>query len=673
MAVIGNLAVAITATTGGLTSGLSRAGKMVGGFTGLLGKAAGAAAMIGLPLSAVAGIAKVVSTGVSFEKQMSNVRAITQASDTDFAMLDATAQRLGATTVFSASQAAEAMTELAKAGFGPNQILGAMPGLLSLAASGELEMAEAAGIAAATINQMGLKATDMNDVADKLSFVANNTATTVRDLGLAMQYAAPIAHTAGVSLDETTAILGKLSNVVGADKAGTALRQIFGDMIHPTEQAQSVMKKLGVSFVDTAGNLKTMPLIIDEMNAAMAGMSEGQKLSTMAKIFDIRGLTGFAPLLSAGGEALQELIDKTGQSAGFAERVAKDKLNNVAGAWTLLVSAAEGAAIAMFQQGQGGIKNFLLSIADGISNAIPIFTQLSSTVAAVFGFIGEVVSSTVQFWQSVFGGGIAITVANVVDGLIVMQFLFQNWQAVLTLAVSSVALQVVTFANQVVYFFGTVVPAIVSWSAEQFAKHWQDVLKFVLNGFVAFAADINNNMTDLLISIASGGTIKFEPKWTSLGEGFMSALAELPDIADREMGELEKSLSGTVADLGGKLGEDFAKFRDDKIKAAGGPLPNLGDALDKAPALAAPDFTGPGVNLDAKTPSSFVVEGARLGTKEAEQSILNAMNVKEDTELKRQLKILEQQLIEQKKQTSTLDAVNDALSGGGMFDVMNIS
>ena len=163
-----------------------------------------------VPLATVG--AGAVKVAVDFEAQMSRVKAISGATGEDFEKLRAQAEELGAATSFSATEAAEGMENLASAGFTTNQILSAMPGLLDLAASDNLDLATAADIAASTLNGFGLEASQAAHVADVLAKAAADTNAGITDTGEAMKYIAPVAATMGQSLEEVTAAIGLMSN-----------------------------------------------------------------------------------------------------------------------------------------------------------------------------------------------------------------------------------------------------------------------------------------------------------------------------------------------------------------------------------------------------------------------------------------------------------------------------
>ena len=237
-----------------------------------------------MPLLGVATAAVKVST--DFEAQMSRVKAISGATGEDFTKLREQAKQLGATTSFSAKEAAEGMENLASAGFDTNQIMAAMPGLLDLAASDSLDLGTAADIAASTLNGFGLEASQAAHVADVLAKAAADTNAGITDTGEAMKYIAPVAATMGQSLEEVTAAIGLMSNAgIKGGQAGTTLRTALTRLANPSEKAAELMEDLGFSAYYGQGKMLSLKDIIGKLQVSMQGLTEEQQQQAIATIF----------------------------------------------------------------------------------------------------------------------------------------------------------------------------------------------------------------------------------------------------------------------------------------------------------------------------------------------------------------------------------------------------
>ncbi len=298
--------------------------------------------------AAMAPLAVSARTFAGFEQQMARVRALTGANAKDFKRLSDAAKRLGETTVFSASQAAEAMSFFALAGFDVEQILGAIGPALNLAAAGQIEIAQAADISAKIMAGMGLTADELANSVDVLTKAMTTANTDLGQLGDAMKFVGPVAKSAGRGLEEIVAAIQLLSNAgIQGEMAGTTLRGVLLALTSPSKEAAEQLKAMGVRVLDAQGNVRALADIIDDMNKAMQGLGGGQKLEIIGRIFDARQAAGFAELLAQGGDRLRAFTNALGESQGVAEKIADIQLDTLTGDVTILTSALEGLRIAI--------------------------------------------------------------------------------------------------------------------------------------------------------------------------------------------------------------------------------------------------------------------------------------------------------------------------------------
>lgn len=278
------------------------------------------------------GASDVLNTFNGFEEGMSGVRALTSATDSEFLLLRETAKSLGASTSFSASQAAEGMQNLASAGFTVNEIVAAMPGMLDLAASSGEDLAVASDIAATTLRGFGLEASKAGHVADVLAEVSARTNAAVSDTGEAMKYIAPVANAMGLSLEEVAASIGFLSDAgIKGSQAGTTLRSAFTRLAKPTEDMLEVMDSLNLSFYDTDGKMKSISNIVGMLNTEMAGLTDAEKQNALVTLFGQEALSGMMVLMEAGPEKIAELTKSLEECDGAASKMSQTRLDNLAG------------------------------------------------------------------------------------------------------------------------------------------------------------------------------------------------------------------------------------------------------------------------------------------------------------------------------------------------------
>ncbi|GAB5387087.1 MAG: hypothetical protein Alpg2KO_00550 [Alphaproteobacteria bacterium] len=225
-----------------------------------------------------AGVMASINSASTLEKALSNVEAKSGASAEEMAQLKAQARELGATTSFTAKQAADGMTFLAQAGFSVKEIMEALPATLDLAAAGELELARAADIASNVIGQFGLQAKDTARVADVLAAGASNSNTSVEQMAEALNYAGPAAKAFGASLEETVALVGKLGdNGLQGSNAGTALRSMFLRLAAPPKEAGEAIEALGIRTVNASGKMRSMGELLAEVGAQLKSKGDVKK------------------------------------------------------------------------------------------------------------------------------------------------------------------------------------------------------------------------------------------------------------------------------------------------------------------------------------------------------------------------------------------------------------
>ena len=221
-----------------------------------------------------------------FDSGMSRVAAISGATDEELARLRQTAKDLGASTAFSASEAAAGMENLASAGFEVNEIIEAMPGMLDLAASSGEDLASSADIAASTLRGFGMDASEAGHVADVLAQNAAATNAAVADTGEAMKYIAPLANTVGLEFEEVAASIGIMANAgIKGSQAGTTLRGALSRLAKPTDPMIAKMDELGLSFYNADGQMKSLSEMVSMLQTNMEGLTDEQKQNALVTLF----------------------------------------------------------------------------------------------------------------------------------------------------------------------------------------------------------------------------------------------------------------------------------------------------------------------------------------------------------------------------------------------------
>jgi len=359
-----------------------------------------------VPLLAAGGL--MVKVGASFEASMSKLSSVTGATGKDFEALSDKAMEMGSDTKYSAKEAADAMTELAKAGMNTEQTIAAIPGVLSMAATENMELADAAVIVSAALNSYSMEADDAGHVSDVLAKNSNMSASGVSSLGEALRPVAGFASEVGMEFETLNAALGILSNN-GLDGAiaGQKMNAILRTMSAPTKKARDAAEELGLSFFDAEGTMKPFPQILDEINAATADMGDQQKMTALKVMFGADSIAAMLPLLREGGTELQKYSDALKDSGGYANETAAAMNDNLIGALDELSSGLETAGIAMYKNIGPSLKEIVQALT-GLVNAFANLSPEAHKLIMVFGFIAAAIGPAM-----IMAAGLAKVFANV--------------------------------------------------------------------------------------------------------------------------------------------------------------------------------------------------------------------------------------------------------------------
>ena len=300
-------------------------------------------------ITAILGGASVIRTLANFEQQMSTVRAITQATDDQFNELADTARRLGGTTRFTASQAAEGMLFLARAGFETNDVLASIEGTLQLAQAGALDLGRAADIASNVLTGFRLETSQTARVVDVLALAANSANTTVGQLGEALKFVAPVAAGLGVDIETATAAVSALSDAgLQGTLAGTGLRRVLSELESPSQKTIELLNNMGLSADQV--RVSQVGLVAALQALKQAGIDTGLAL----EIFGDRGGPAFE-VLSSSIPKLIAFEESLRDAGGTAERVADIMDDNLNGALLRVASAFESIILAFGQLGGSSV------------------------------------------------------------------------------------------------------------------------------------------------------------------------------------------------------------------------------------------------------------------------------------------------------------------------------
>lgn len=328
--------------------------------------------------------------GGDFESQMSRVKAISGATGSSFDELRQQAIDLGAKTAFSAKESAAGMENLASAGFDSKEIMKAMPGLLDLAAVSGGDVALASENAATALRGFNIDAGQSGHVADVFARAAADTNAEVGDMGEAMKYIAPVASSMGLSLEETAATIGIMSDAgIKGSQAGTTLRGALSRIAKPTDEMKSKMDELGLSFYDSEGKMKPLKDQVGMLKNAFKGLTPEQKQNALVTLYGQESLSGMMALIDKGPDKLGKLTDSLKNSDGAADKMAKTMQDNMNSSLEQMMGAFESAAIVV----QKVLAPAVRKVADAVSGLVDKFVSAPEPVQRMIVIVGLIVAA----------------------------------------------------------------------------------------------------------------------------------------------------------------------------------------------------------------------------------------------------------------------------------------
>ena len=329
--------------------------------------------MMGM-VGSVMAVAAPIRTAMNFEQSMAKVKAVTRTDGEQFDALTAKARELGLQTQFSAGQAAEGMAFLGMAGFDSREIIDSMPGMLDLAAAGAMDLGASADIASNILSGFGMKAGQMDRVADVLVRGFTTSNTNLAQLGDAMKYVAPVAAKVNTDLEETAAMVGLLGNIgIQGSMAGTALRAAMTRLAGPTRMTDEALEAMGLTLDDlitAEGKMLPMPKLLKKIADASGDMTEQERMAAFAMLFGQEAVAGMSELVDRAADGrLEEYAEQLRHAGGEAKRTAKTMNDTLKGAFIRLGSALEGFFISSATPLLSPLRSVVETTAELVSSA----------------------------------------------------------------------------------------------------------------------------------------------------------------------------------------------------------------------------------------------------------------------------------------------------------------
>ena len=408
-------------------SAIDMAGEQLSGFAsggvadalgsiGAAAETAGRALTLGVtaPLMTAAGAA--IQTGMQFDASMSNVYGLMSSLNLSQAQMDAlrdTAREMGATTKFSASEAADAMGYMALAGWDDAQVIAGIPGVLNLAAAANMDLAKASDIVTDTMTPFGMAAERAGEAADVFAYAQANSNTTVEGLGEAMKYAAPTADAFGMTLQDTAAAMGVLANAgIKGSQGGTTLNAMLRDMKKNAKNGAIAIGKTKVALTNADGSYRSYAAIIRDIDKATSSMTASQRDAALGAIFGDESLKGILATLKQGPDALDAMTEGMYACGGAAEDMAATMGDNLKGDLAILESGAQDMAIAL----SDWLMPAARGVVQGITDMIGKFNALDDGTKNTIFRIGAMAAAAGPL---LLNGGKVLTLLSGVNPLVV--------------------------------------------------------------------------------------------------------------------------------------------------------------------------------------------------------------------------------------------------------------
>lgn len=487
------------------------------------------------------------------------------------------AQQEGATTAFSATQAAGALNYMALAGYDATTSVQMLPNVLNLAAAGGMDLAAASDMVTDAQSALGLSLDQTNVMVDQMAKASSTTNTSVSQLGEAILTVGGTAKSMKGGTEELSAVLGVLAdNGIKGAEGGTHLRNMILSLSSPTKDAQQAMDELGLSLYDSQGNMRELDDVFQELNEDMKGMTDEQKTQTIAAIFNETDIKAVNALLGTNKERWEEVYAAIDDSAGAAQQMADTQLDNLSGDITIFQSALEGAQIAIsdglsptlrefvqmgteglskFTQGikEGGVQGAAEAVGEWLANAI---TQLASMIPTIIqtgiqvvkGFISGMAQAMPQIIETAkgaisnFAQGITTNLPTVIAKA---RELITNFSSAVQNKLPQILAQGVAFVQNLVNgivkglptFLGTAVQLITGFlnavinALPQILNAGMQILTAVVNGIVESLPEIIEAAGEIITSLLD------------------TILDNLPEIIEGGLQMLEAIVQGIMDNL----------------------------------------------------------------------------------------------------------------------------
>lgn len=538
--------VKLKADISDLQSGLSKAKKdleklsdsaerSVSGFTSTF-KKVGSVVATAFAVDKVVGFGKeVITTTATFSDSMKKVQALSGASGKDLEALTNKALEMGSTTAHTAAASADALSYMALAGWKTDQMLAALPSVLSLASAGQMDLAIASDIVTDVMSMFSMEATEASRASDVFAKVQASSNTSVEQLGEAMKYAGATASAFGLDIEQTSALLGVMAdNGVKASMGGTALKSILSRLAAPTKEVQDGFKSLGIRIKDANGQLKPLDQLLPEIKDKMSGLSEAQQVQVAKQIAGAEAMSGFLAIVKGADDSLPKLTQQLYESGGFAEQTATTMEEGLGGAIRVLASAWEGFVLTLGGKVEAPLIDVIKQLANFISEIIPKATEFWKE----YGEMVTALATSVGTFMAVIqvGKTLTTTFKLLKSGITALKTIKSVGQA---FSLATTAMSGIFAVNPIVLGVAAVV-AVLAGIAYIVWKNWEPIKEF----FIKLWEDVKeafNSAKESLMKIGESISEWWNETWTKIsdfGKEIWETICNVVTVGIMFLGEL---------------------------------------------------------------------------------------------------------------------------------------
>lgn len=500
-----------------------------------------------------------VKTAATFEQAMAQVAAVSglDTAGAEFEALGEKAKEMGSKTKFSASEAAEAFNYMAMAGWDAQQMMDGIEGVMNLAAASGEDLALVSDIVTDALTGFGLAASDSAHFADVLAAASNSANTNVSMLGESFKYVSPVAGALGFSVEDVSVALGLMANSgIKASQAGTSLRTLFTNLVHPVGQSADAIEALGISITNSDGSMKSLDTIMRELRNTFGNMTEAEKASYAAMLAGQEGMSGLLAIVNATDEDFQKLSDSISAAGGTAQEMADKQLDTLEGKMTLFKSALEGLAISFGEVLLPMLTNLVEKITDVVNWFNGLSDETKKTITVIAGIVAVL-------------GPLMIIIGNVISVVMkVVKAIKLIKGAIVAVKGAMVALNAVMLANPI----GLVIAAIaalvaifvVLWNkCDAFREFWINLWESIKEAFAGVAeaiGEVVSNIAEWFSTLPEriGEAINAVVDWfTQLPERISSSIDEALNAVANWAQEVYNSLSTGISQAIDVVGQWF--------------------------------------------------------------------------------------------------------------------